>query len=151
MEDWISAASSRGSTFKQYNMAISNVRVTLSKVPSASMEGRFFRADKSCRASLFGRGAWQAKQYRHSAKSCLWSVMKSTSCCLWYSSPIPCPRSSLSSSFWTSSSWSCSIIVVINPETKSNCNSQNLMLEPCKNYRFLYWTLFLLFYNENFL
>lgn len=133
-EDCISAASSRGSTFKQYNMVINSVRVTLSNVPSASVDGHFLRKDSSWRQSLLGSGDWQAKQNRHSAKSCLWSVMKSMSCCLWRSSPIACPLSSLSSSFWTSSWSNCWRIVVVNPETTKVRWSINVPLQVIYRY-----------------
>ena len=124
----MSAASSRGSTFKQYNMAINRVRVTLSSEPSASVEGHFLRKDNSCRQSLFGSGDWQAKQKRHSAKSCLWSVIKSISCCLWRSSPMACPLSNLSSSFWTSRCSSWWRIVLTNPEITSKHSTLNIKI-----------------------
>ena len=143
----ISTASSRGSTFRQYSIAIKRVRVTLSSVPSASVDGHFFRKDNSWRQSLLGRGDWEAKQNRHSAKSCLWSVIKSMSCCLCRSSPIACPLSSLSSSFWTSSWSSCWRIVVVKPETTEALTRKNKENKTSQRMLHTFQTLYIAVYT----
>lgn len=111
----ISIASSKGSTLKQYNMPIRRVKVTLSRVPSASVAGHFFKYPINCRVSLLDNVDWHAAQNRHSARSWRWSVMKSISCLLWRSSPMAWPFWSFSSSSCILRCSSCLSIVFIKP------------------------------------